>query len=456
MHTIRAKHALTASGWQSRVAINVNNDGLIVSIERDQEPNAQGVGILLPAPTNLHSHAFQRAQTGMTEIRGDDPTDNFWSWRKLMYEFLQYLTPEDVEAITAFAQMEMLEAGFSAVAEFHYLHHQADGTPYDNPAELTERVLAATVTTGIGLTLLPVMYEQGGCDGRALQQAQCRFGNTIDQFTALLESATNSLARLPDDSRIGVAPHSLRAVSRDSLSRITALMPDNPLHIHIAEQQAEVAEVIQAYGSRPVEWLYEHYDVDSRWCLIHATHMNSAERESVARSGAVVGLCPLTEANLGDGIFDVGEFLEYNGVFGIGTDANTELSVSQELRALEYSQRLNSQNRAVIANQDLSCGRSLWQHAATGGATATGRKSGVIAPGQLADLVALDDDHINLTGKQGDMLIDSFIFAGNDSMITDVWSAGRHMVQSGRHSQRDNIEAAYRKSMSQLLKRILH
>lgn len=455
MHSIWAKQALTDKGWQDEVAVTVNNEGLIESVKCDQAPVGETTGILLPAPANLHSHAFQRAQSGMTEMRGDDPTDNFWSWRKLMYEFLQYLTPEDVEAITAFAQMEMLEAGFTTVAEFHYLHHQADGTPYDNPAELSERIIAATASTGIGLTLLPVMYEQGGCDGRALQAAQSRFGNTVDEYAAMLESATKSLATLPDDSAIGVAPHSLRAVSRDSLEQLASLLPNNPIHIHIAEQQAEVEEVTQAYDKRPVEWLYDNHNVDSRWCLIHATHMNEAERLSVARSGAVVGLCPLTEANLGDGIFNVDEYLQHKGIFGIGTDANTVLSVAQELRALEYSQRLSSQNRAVIASNQSSCGRSLWQQATAGGATATARHSGVIAPGYFADLLALDENHINLMGKQGDMLIDSYIFSGNDSMITDVWTAGRHQVREGQHIRRETIEAAYRKSLSQLLKRVL-
>lgn len=449
MKTVWAKHALTPAGWQSGVRITFDG-GVIQTVEAGVEPTGERVGVLLPAPANIHSHAFQRAMAGMTERRGADPTDNFWSWRKLMYRFLDQLTPDHIEAIAAFVQMEMLEAGYGASVEFHYLHHQADGTPYDNLAELSERIAAAAQTSGMGLTLLPVLYEQGGCDGRALTQGQIRFGNDFDRFVKLTEGATTGLKSLPNDSGIGVAPHSLRAVSRESLAMATTLHPSSPLHIHLAEQVGEVDEVVEFYGARPVEWLFDTYDVDARWCFIHATQMQSHETIMMAKSGAVAGLCPVTEANLGDGIFDGVRYLNNGGRFGIGSDSNVRISLSEELRALEYSQRLKHLGRAVLATETRSAGRVLFEGAASGGAVASGRNSGVLKPGSLADMMALDGSHIDLMGKSGDMVLDSYIFAGDDSMVSDVWSAGRHMVSQGRHKSRDKILARYRTVMSSL------
>lgn len=444
MKTVWAKQALTAVGWQTDVRITIDDDGMIQTVEAGVQPSGERVGVLLPAPANVHSHAFQRAMAGMTERRGADPSDNFWSWRKLMYKFLDQLTPDHVEAIAAFVQMEMLEAGFGASVEFHYLHHQADGTPYDNLAELSERIAAAAQTSGIGLTLLPVMYEQGGCDGRKLSQGQIRFGNDIDRFSNLFGGAKAGLESLPNDSRIGVAPHSLRAVSREGLAAATTLHPMGPIHIHLAEQVGEVEEVVAVYGHRPVEWLFNNHSVDARWCLIHATQMLDHETIAMAQSGAVAGLCPITEANLGDGVFDGVRYLKNGGRFGIGSDSNIRISLSEELRALEYSQRLKHLGRAVLATESCSAGRVLFDGAAAGGAIASGRDAGVLESGKLADMMALDGDHLDLMGKSGDMILDSYIFSGDDSMVTDVWSAGRHLVMQGRHKQRDHIVARYR------------
>lgn len=450
MKTVWAKHALTSDGWQSGVQITLGDDGLIQAIEVAVKPSGELYGVVLPAPANIHSHAFQRAMAGMTERRGADPTDNFWSWRKLMYQFLDQLTPDHVEAIAAFVQMEMLEAGYGASVEFHYLHHQADGTPYDNLAELSERIAAAAQISGMGLTLLPVLYEQGGCDGRALSQGQIRFGNDFDRFAKLFEGARAGLGSLPHDSRIGVAPHSLRAVSRESLAAATTLHTTGPIHIHLAEQVGEVEEVVAAYGKRPTEWLFENYSVDARWCLIHATQMQAHETIAMAKSGAVAGLCPITEANLGDGIFDGVRYLKHSGRFGIGSDSNVRISLSEELRALEYSQRLKHLGRAVLATENHSSGRVLFEGAASGGAFASGRKSGALKVGNFADMMALDASNIDLMGKAGDMILDSYIFAGEDSMVTDVWSAGRHMVSQGRHKNRDQILARYCKAITSL------
>jgi formimidoylglutamate deiminase len=390
----------------------------------------------------------------MTERRGADPADNFWAWRKLMYRFLDQLTPEDIEAITAFVQMEMLEAGYAASAEFHYLHHQTGGAPYEDIAELSARIVAAAEQSGIGLTLLPVHYEQGGCDGRALGAGQVRFGNNFDAYAKLYDGAKAKIAQLPDDANIGVAPHSLRAVSRESLKQLEKLAPQSPFHIHIAEQIGEVDEVTAAYGARPVEWLYDNYNVDERWCLIHATQMQPHETEMVAKSKAVVGLCPMTEANLGDGIFDGVRYLTHGGRFGMGSDSNIRISLCEELRLLEYSQRLQHKARAVLATEKTSTGRVLFEGAAKGGAQAAGRNSGVLEVGRLADLMALNVESVDIAGRRGDSVLDSFIFAGDKSMITDVWAAGRHLVKDGRHKNRSDITSNYQTCITSLKARL--
>jgi formimidoylglutamate deiminase len=407
------------------------------------------VALLLPALTNLHSHAFQRAMAGMTEARGPDPEDSFWTWRRLMYRFLDRLDPDQVEAIAALVYVEMLEAGYASVGEFHYLHHAPGGAPYDNLAEMSARIAAAASETGIGLTHLPVLYTQGGSDGRALEGGQLRFGNDLDRFARLLEGAEKVVAQTGPDAVTGIAPHSLRAVGVEDLTHASGLRPDRPLHLHIAEQRAEVVEILATHGATPVKWLLEIMDVDARWCLIHATHMDPAETKGLAKSGAVAGLCPITEANLGDGIFDGARYLAEGGRLGIGSDSNIRIALAEEVRTLEYGQRLRDRARAVLAGQG-STGRTLYDAALAGGAQAMGRITGSIAEGHWADLVALDGDALALAGLEGDSLLDGWFFAGDDSVVCDVWSAGRHMVRNGRHIHRDRIEARYRKAIADL------
>lgn len=454
MQAIWAEHALMADRWAEAVTIEIDAAGRIASVVEDTPAGGTRVGALLPAPVNLHSHAFQRAMAGLSERRSPGGRDSFWTWRQLMYRFLDALSPEHVEAIAAYVQMEMQEAGYAAVAEFHYLHHQADGTPYDDVGELSARIAAAAAQTGIGLTLLPVLYQQAGCDGAPLGAGQIRFGNALDRFSALLDRAGDIVAGLPADADIGVAPHSLRAVDRASLSATIGLAGRRPLHMHLAEQVAEVTEVSAAYGLRPVEWLLANHDVDARWCLIHCTQMTADETRSLAATGAVAGLCPITESSLGDGIFDGVGYLGHGGRFGIGSDSNIRISLSEELRTLEYSQRLRDRGRAMLASDTASTGRRLFDGMVKGGAQAAGRHSGVIAPGQWADLLALDMSAVDLEGRRGDTLLDSFIFAGDDRMISDLWSAGRHVVQSGRHVHRDAITSRYRQTMYALKDRL--
>ena len=450
MTKIWAKTALLPDGWQDDVLVQIDTAGQIASVRKNAPKQGDAVDILLASPGNLHSHSFQRAMAGMTESRGEDPTDSFWSWRKLMYQFVENLTPYDVRAIAAFQQMETLEAGFASSAEFHYLHHQTGGRSYDNIAELSEAIIAGASQSGIGLTHLPVLYQRGGCDDRALTGGQLRFGNDIDRYAKLYEAAKRALSELPPDARIGVAPHSLRAVDPHGLRAAASLASKSVKHIHIAEQQAEVDQVMEAYGARPVEWLLENVDVDESWCLVHATQMTADETQALARSGAVAGLCPITESNLGDGIFDGVRYQEAGGTFGIGSDSNVYISLSEELRTLEYSQRLQTRRRVVYGDAERSCGRALYEGALKGGALATGRRSGRIEAGFLADLVALSADQVNLLGQTGDGILDAFIFAGNDGYISDVWSAGRHRVKNGRHIKHAAIKAAYVTTLQRL------
>ena len=449
--TLRARHALLGTGWETDVNVGIDPGGHISSIAPGNGTGNHHVDILLPAPTNLHSHGFQRALAGLTERRGPRASESFWTWRQSMYRFLEFLGPEDIEAITAFAQMQMAEAGFAAVAEFHYLHHQPDGTAYANPGETSERITAASASTGIGLTLLPVLYQYGGFDLRALAEGQRRFGNDLVQFERLFEEAASAVKHLPADAKLGVAAHSLRAVDATGLRFASDLASGGPLHMHLAEQTAEVDESIMHTGFRPAEWLLDNSDVDANWCLIHCTHLLSEETRRLARTGAVVGLCPVTEANLGDGIFEVSPLLQEGGHFGIGTDSNIRISLAGELRALEYSQRLKDRSRSVIGDPDRSTGRVLFDSAVFGGSAAAGRNSGEIGVGRLADLLAFDGADPDLSYRSGDAFLDGFIFCGDDRMVSDVWSAGRHIVRNGRHVSHDELTGSYLSCMRRLL-----
>ena len=449
MQILWADQALLPDGWARSVRIEVADDGRIASVTADSPAEGARHAIVLPAPANLHSHAFQRAMAGLTERRGPNPRDTFWTWRQLMFRFLDQLTPQDVENIAAFVQMEMLQAGYACNVEFHYLHHQPGGLAYDDLSEMSQRIAAAAGISGIGLTLLPVLYEYGGCDRRPLGPGQIRFGNTPDSFARLVEGAEAAVAALPADARLGIAPHSLRAVSPEGLAAAVALR-DGPVHMHLAEQLAEVEEVQAATGARPVEWLLEHAQVDPRWCLIHCTQMTPDETLALAATGAVAGLCPITESSLGDGIFDGVRWAGAGGRMGVGSDSNIRISLSEELRTLDYSQRLRDRSRAALATASKSTGRFLFDAVVQGGAQAAGRDSGALAPGLWADMLALDGAAVDLVAKTGDLALDVWIFAGDDRMVRDVWSAGRHMVRDGRHVAQETITRRYADTMRRL------
>ena len=448
-----AELALTPEGWAKNVRVTVDQLGRISAVESGVKPNPDDQylwnRILLPALSNLHSHSFQRAMSGLTEKRLEK-RDSFWSWRELMYRFLERLTPEHIEAIAGLVFMEMLECGYASVGEFHYVHHQRGGQHYDNIAETSCRVIKAAQKAGIGLTHLPVFYMQGGLNGKSLAEGQLRFGNERDGFLQLLEQAQVALLKAPEDYLLGIAPHSLRAVSQESLQEIIKARTSGPVHIHIAEQLKEVDDVQKSYGARPVEWLLQNVEVDSRWCLIHATHMIPEEIQNVAKSGAVVGLCPITEANLGDGVFDGSEFLSSGGKYGIGSDSNVFIALTEELRLLEYSQRLIRKERNVMTSNSGSVGRALFNDALLGGAQALGRKSGSLSPGNWADLVSLNAESLSLWGCSDDQFLDRWIFTADDSLVCEVWSAGRQMVAQGQHIHRKEIEKRYRSVIQEI------
>lgn len=453
MTILACEHAFIDGIWQRDVRLGIGANGRISSLETRTNPQPGDTILkdqaLLPALSNLHSHAFQRAMAGMTESRG--PTaDSFWTWRELMYRFLDVLTPEDVEAIAALAQMEMLEAGFAAVAEFHYIHHDRGGQAYGNASEMSDSIFRAAAATGIGLTHLPVLYSYGGAGAKPLSEAQARFGHDLDGFLALQDALAAAMRNHPADWRLGAAPHSLRATIPDQLTALKAALPDRPLHIHIAEQVREVEEIEAWLGARPVDFLLGSIGVDAHWCLVHATQMTQAETRALAQSGAVAGLCPVTEANLGDGIFPGPEFRAAGGRYGIGTDSNVNIAVAEELRLLEYGQRLRDRARSVLADGGHSTGETLYQEALAGGAQALGRDSGGIALGKLADLVTLDLSHPALCGLSSAQMLDGWIFAGNTALVRHVWSAGREVVQDGRHKSRDAILARYRNCRGRL------
>lgn len=442
-----AENILTPEGWKAKARFAIQ-DGRIAGLAFDQTPRPgdERHAIIVPAIANVHSHAFQRAMAGLAERRGP-ASDNFWSWREVMYRFTFAIEPDEAEAIAAELYMEMLEAGFSRVGEFHYLHNDKDGSPYANIGEMAERIAAAAGETGIGLTLLPVFYAHSDFGGAEPNNGQRRFIHDRDSFARLMEASGKVVTGL-DHAVLGVAPHSLRAVTPEELA-FAASLTDGPVHMHIAEQTKEVDDCRAWSGKRPVEWLLENTDVDARWCLIHATHMTNAETDGLARTGAVAGLCPVTEANLGDGIFPASRFIDAGGAFSVGSDSNVLIGLADELRQLEYAQRLGERARNVIAEPGGTTGRRLFDGALAGGAQAMGIEAG-IAEGRPASFFSFDNSAAPWLVE--DQALDGFIFAGQ--LKPDcVWANGVKQVEGGRHVKRAEIEARFRKAMTALMTR---
>ncbi|WP_186810970.1 formimidoylglutamate deiminase [Xanthomonas arboricola] len=444
-----AARALLPDGWTGNVRITLAQ-GRIASVQPGATPAADDSRVerLLPGLGNLHSHAFQRGMAGLTEVGGRSG-DSFWSWRELMYRFVDRLDPDSLQAIAEQAYVEMLESGFTRVGEFHYLHHSPGGAAYAQAGEMSGRIAAAAANTGIGLTLLPVFYAHADFGGVAPSAAQRRLIHDLDGFARLLDDCKGSLKPLPD-AVLGLAPHSLRAVTPEQLAALVPLT-DGPIHIHIAEQQREVQACLAWSGQRPLQWLLANTPVDARWCLVHATHVDASELQGIVGSGAVVGLCPITEANLGDGLFPMQAFAAAGGRFGVGSDSNVLIDAAEELRLLEYGQRLQLQARNVLAQAGASSGRWLFEQAGEGAAQALGIARSGIRVGASADLLELDATHPALLARNDDALLDSWLFAARGGAVRTVWRAGQPVVRDGRHVDRARIAARFAGVLRSLL-----
>ncbi len=448
--SVFAHKALTAHGWQHDVLIAIDAHGNIAGIKPNTKPSPETpmFDLILPGMGNVHSHAFQRAMAGLTEFASGEGRDNFWSWREVMYKFTHKLTPEHIEIIARAFYIELLKNGYTSVGEFHYLHHDAEGKPYASITELSDRIVAGASDAGIHLTHLPVMYETGNFGGEPANEGQRRFLHTKDSYLKLLEALKKNYEHSPDIT-LGVAPHSLRAVNPETLQGILDALPglgleNCPVHMHISEQEKEVLDCMAWSKKRPVEWLLAHYKIDKKWCLIHATHMTTKEAVNLAKAGATVGLCPTTEANLGDGIFQAEHYLGAGGSFGIGSDSNVSISPWEELKTMEYVQRLVARKRNVLCTEETpSVGRNIFEKAAKGGAKALGINSGEIAVGKRADLVAISTEHPLLSEKKNDAILDTLIFAVTPK-ITDVFVAGKRVIKHGVHVLEEKSTAQLR------------
>ncbi|MES2126871.1 MAG: formimidoylglutamate deiminase [Pseudomonadota bacterium] len=448
MSALFARHALLPGGWQDNVRLEWDAQGLLTFAGPSEQGEAPVAEYVLPGMVNLHSHAFQRALGGLTEKAGAGP-DSFWTWRDLMYRFARNITPDHIEAIAAQLYSECLRHGYTSVCEFHYVQRDPAGQLYARPAETAERVVAAARIAGIGITMLPVLYNYAGFGEQPLKDDQKRFRTDPESLLRIVDE----LSPLRDaNTEVGVAPHSLRAASVKQISEVLASLPaGRPVHIHIAEQMAEVQQSLDYCGRRPVEYLFDHLPVDQHWCLVHATHLLETETAAIATSGAVAGLCPTTEANLGDGLFPLAPFLEAGGRFGVGSDSHISQSAIEELRWLEYGQRLLHQRRNVAASEtERHVGDFLWQGAARGGAQASGRPVGALAPGKRADLLVLDAEHPNLYGCASADVLGTLVFSGNDNLVKDVMVGGQWVVQDQRHVAQTAIAQRFKQTIAAL------
>ncbi|MEQ8665832.1 MAG: formimidoylglutamate deiminase [Rhodospirillales bacterium] len=456
MTTFHFETALLPAGWADNVEVEVDRAGFIARVTPGAAPAGPVVrGAAVPGMPNLHSHAFQRAMAGLGEVAGparDDGTpDSFWTWRQVMYGFVRRMTPDDIKAVALKLYVDMLKAGYTGVCEFHYLHHGPDGGAYAERAETSMRLIDAAHEAGIGITMLPVLYAHGGFGGEAPSDGQRRFINDADGILEIIAAVRSRHGTNPNVA-VGLAPHSLRAVTPELLAdALDGLADGAPVHVHIAEQTKEVDDCLKWSGSRPVEWLLDHVAVGPRWCLVHATHMTDAETQALARSGAVAGLCPTTEANLGDGLFPAETFTAAGGHWGIGSDSHISVSPKEELRWFEYGQRLTTRRRNVLADgPGGSTGAALYLSALMGGAQASARPVGAIAEGMRADVVVLDTGTSPLSGRQGDALLDAWLFAADHNPVSDVIVGGVPVVTGGVHAQEEIAEAGFQAALKRL------
>ena len=456
---------LLPDGWAANVVVEINPNGDFVDVQRLRPKNSTEyqtvAGCIIPGMPNCHSHAHQRGLAGLGEKAGWDTEnehkaiDSFWTWRVAMYHYLERIQPQHLYAIAQQLYLEMLEAGYTHVGEFQYLHHDQKGDAYANKAEMTLQCMQAASDLGIGFTALPVLYRYGGFGGQDALAGQQRFLNNVEPFCeivhSLFDAARNSEHR---NCAVGIAPHSLRAITEPLLNEVIDALPKTQLaaiHMHVAEQIREVDECMAWCGERPLQWLLNRFDVDQQWCLIHATHMNDQETARLAQSGAVAGLCPTTEANLGDGFFNLIDYVNQGGVWAIGSDSHISVSPVEELRWLEYGQRLLHQQRNVMADkQNLNTGMALYCSALAGGRQSSGAKIGSIAAGQRADFIVLDSQHPRLYHRTEQDLMDSWLFSGNENLIQDVYVGGVKVIDHGQHVHQEKIARAFKRVIDEL------
>ena len=446
----RFTSALTASGWQKDVVISVDEAGIIESVEAEAKDGTLIRGIAIPAISNVHSHAHQRLMVGLAERAGPG-ADSFWTWREVMYGFSLKLSPDDLETVAAQAYVEMLKSGFSCVGEFQYLHHQPDGTPYDEPAEMSLRCISAAEQAGIAITMLPTLYNYSGFGGQQSNAGQRRFVNDADKFLGIYKTL-KSVCETNPLRRLGISPHSLRAVTPELLKTVlNGIAGDARIHIHVAEQTKEVEDCVAWSGKRPVEFLLDSFDVSDRWCAIHATHMTDYETRRLAKAGVTAGLCPTTEANLGDGIFSADRFMMQGGVIAIGSDSQITISPAEDLRMLEYSQRLRDRTRNALASgAGASTGRTLLDAILRGGATCLDRPMGAIAVGKCCDIAVLNDGHPAMIGREGDAVLDTWIFSAGNAAVKDMIVGGSHVVKDRRHIDEYRIQKKFAETVRRL------
>ncbi len=457
MKTLWSASALLPGGWAGSVEITLDQLGNITGVTTPK-PYVQGerIDVLIPGIANVHSHAHQRAMAGLGEragpLAGKSP-DSFWTWRKVMYHYLERIQPQHLFHISAQLYLEMLKAGYTSVGEFQYLHHDIDGQHHDDRAEMSLQCMNAAASVGLGFTALPVLYRYGGFGEAEPLPGQKRFLNDGDDFVRLVESLQNASSNDANTS-VGIAPHSLRAISQPLLTEVIDSCGPGKLaaiHIHIAEQIKEVDDCLAWSQQRPVEWLFNHFEVNQDWCLVHATHMSDTETAMMAKSGAVAGLCPTTEANLGDGLFNAIDYFKADGRWAIGSDSHISIDPVEELRWLEYGQRLSTRNRNLLVSaQNLNTGRNLLEGVLHGGAQACGRKIGRIETGYRADFVALDSQQPRLYGRIQDDLIDSWIFSGNTNLVESVFVGGKKIIDQGHHPDEETIARNFRQTLDEL------
>lgn len=461
MTKLYAENILIGSQWQTDRTLILDRFGVITDIVEGKEVGAASLkGAVIPGMPNCHSHAFQRAFAGYSEYRqydanGKPTTDSFWSWRDIMYRFVAKMSPDDLHVVAKFLYIEMLKAGYTSVAEFHYLHHQVGNIQYDDPAEMSHQVINAAELAGIGMSHLPVLYTYAGFGEQAPSSAQGRFIHKTNDYLRLLESLHSNYSEKAN-FKLGIAPHSLRAASEQQLNQVIPFIRNldstAPIHIHIAEQIKEVKDCLDFYHQRPVEWLLNNQKVDQHWCLIHATHLSNTEVLALAKSGGIAGICPTTEANLGDGIFPAQEFLQLGGRFGIGSDSHIAINIADELKLLEYGQRLTSHQRAVLVNKECpSVGQYLYLKATADGAKALSQNVGEINVGKRADLVVLDPDKPSLFSKQNSQIMDAAIFACDQLPVKDVFVAGKQVIKNGEHLASETAIADYKKVLARIV-----